>query len=74
MAALGRCRDVLFDRQMSEEGFDFALAHLERMPLAMEHDETLDPLEISVLGADAVVQHPNHQSNAIEQPRPAIGE
>ena len=31
---LGRGRDVPFDRQMSEEGFDLAFAHLERMPLA----------------------------------------
>ena len=41
---------------MSEEGFDFTLAHLQRMPLAMEDDESLDPLDIGILGADAVMQ------------------
>jgi hypothetical protein len=35
----GRGGDASFDRQMSEEGSDVALAHLRRMPLSMEYDE-----------------------------------
>jgi len=73
LLVLDRCRDVRFDRRMSEEGFDFAFTHLERLPLAMQHDETLDSMDISVLGEEAVVQHPNRRLHAIEQPRPAIG-
>jgi hypothetical protein len=71
--ALGRGGDVFFDRQMSEEAFDFALAHLQRMPLAMEYDEPLDLLNINILGLDAVMQHPRGLPHAIEPLRPAIG-
>jgi hypothetical protein len=44
------------------------------MLLAMKHDESLDPLDLGILGADAVMQHPNRFPNAIEHLRPAIGE
>ena len=38
----------------------------------MEHDESLDPLDIGILGADAVMQRPDRFADAIEQLRPAI--
>ena len=38
----------------------------------MEHDESFDPLDIGILGADAVMQSPNRSADAIEQLGPPI--
>ena len=64
---LGGGGQVLLDRQMGQEGDDFGLGHLEGMPLAMEQDESLRPVDVGVLGADAVMQSPGGLADLVQQ-------
>ena len=41
--------------QVGEKGFDFGGAHVVGMALVMEQDETCDPADVGLLGADGVV-------------------
>lgn len=41
--------------QMGEKCFHLGCPHLRGMPLLMEQDEAPDPIDVSLLGADAVV-------------------
>jgi hypothetical protein len=52
---------------MSEEGTDFRRSHVARMPLLMKKNVTLDPAEIRVLRAYAVMANANCITNLIEQ-------
>src|SRR3989442_1864705 len=52
---LGRGRDLLADGERREKGTDFRGAHLRRMPLPVEKDVALDPMDVRLLGAAAVV-------------------
>lgn len=52
---LGGGGDILFDRQMGEERFDFGRPHLVRVAFAMEQDKAPDPVHVGVFGADGVV-------------------
>jgi hypothetical protein len=70
---LGRGGDILIDCQMSQEGLDFASPHLQWMPLAMEHDESFGPVNIGILGTDAIMQQSSRLPYAIEQLGPRIG-
>jgi hypothetical protein len=67
---LGRGGDVPLHRQVGEERDDFRLAHLQRMPLAVDQEEWLDPEDISVLGADAIVPLPGRVTAPIEPSEP----
>jgi hypothetical protein len=39
------------------------------MPLAVEHDETANPERVRLLGAPAVMPHPDRRSHAIHETR-----
>jgi hypothetical protein len=69
---LGRGGDVPGDSQVREEVFDLAFAHLERMPLAVEEEEPLDPLDVGILGADPGMPRPERVPHALEQPGPTF--
>ena len=68
---LGRGGDAGMGREVREESVDLPLAHLGRMPLAVEQDEAADPGGVRLLGAEAVVAHPDRLAEAIEQTRSA---
>src|SRR5262245_16191973 len=56
-------------RQRREKPCDLLLAHLQGMALAMEQDIALDPADIRLLRPYAVVPHPDHLPNLVEQLR-----
>lgn len=59
--------DTALDREMAQEGGDLGFAHLGRMAFLVEEDEAPDPIEISLLGADAVALDAQVPAHAIEQ-------
>ena len=63
---LGRSGDILFDREMREEGADVLLAHFVRVAFAMKENVTANPIDVRLLGADGVMFHPQMPANAIE--------
>jgi hypothetical protein len=69
---LCRSGDAAVGRQMREEGVDLPLAHLRRMPLAVEEHEAPHPRGVGLLGSKAVVAHADRVAETVEQPRPAI--
>src|SRR5262249_5822268 len=54
---------------MVQEGDDLRLAHLQRMPLAVEQDESPDPVHVGLLGADAVMQAPGRGTDLVKESR-----
>jgi hypothetical protein len=64
---LGGRGDVSHYREISKEGSDLLLAHFVWMAFTMEENEAPDPINVSRLGADAVVLDPQMPTNAIEQ-------
>lgn len=54
---------------MVEERGDFGLAHLQRVALAVKVDKTLDPLDVGLLRARAVVPPPDGIAHLVEQAR-----
>ena len=48
-------------------GRDLALAHFPRMALSVEEDEALDPMHVSLFGADAQMAHPDSLSHALQE-------
>ena len=52
---LGGRSDLTLSRQMGQEGAHLFLAQVARMPLSMEADESLDPIAIGVLRAEAIM-------------------
>jgi hypothetical protein len=62
------------DRQRGEEAGHFRGAHLGRMALgAEEEDVALDPRDVGLLGAPAVVASAQGGANAVEEARPGRG-
>jgi hypothetical protein len=55
------------DRQMAQECHDFRLPHLPRMPPARESDEAADPMDVRLLGPNAVVAKPNHPPRLVDE-------
>ena len=53
---------------MRQECFNLELAHFAGVPLAVEEDEAADPVRVRLLGADAVVAHPDRVTHPIEEP------
>ena len=51
---------------MGEKGFDFRRAHLARMTLAVEENETFDPIDVGFFGADGVVLESDGVSYLVE--------
>jgi hypothetical protein len=70
---LGAGRHVAFHGQMAEKGLDFRAAHLARMPLIVEENESLDPIDVGSLGPYRVMQQPHLGTNLIEQFRGLSG-
>ena len=52
---------------MSQKFGDFLFAHFSRMPFAMVDDEPLNPVDVSLLGADAVVLSADGVVNAVKE-------
>jgi hypothetical protein len=53
---LGGGCDIEITRQMSEKVRNFLFGHFSRMPLAVVDDKPLNPVDISLLGADGVMR------------------
>lgn len=65
---LGGGGDVALDGEVVEIGDDFGLAHLFGVALAVEEDEPLGPVEVGLLGADAIVAAAEDVAHLAEQP------
>jgi hypothetical protein len=59
--------DFVAHREGRQERADFGSAHLRRVPLAVEEDEPLDPMDVHLLGATAVVAGPDRVAYTIQQ-------
>ncbi len=55
------------NRQVGEELVDFGRPHLPRVPFVMEENETADPLDVALFGAQAVVAYLKGSPHAVEQ-------
>jgi hypothetical protein len=64
---LGGGRNVPVNGQMREKGVDLGGAHLQRVTFVVEEDEALDPIDVGVLGADAVVTNAAGLADPVEQ-------
>jgi hypothetical protein len=58
--------DMFFDGQTGQKGGNFPFAHVVRVALLMEENETPNPVDIGLLGAQAVMFHPQMPANAIQ--------
>ena len=52
---------------MVEEGDELGLAHVGRMPLPVEEDEPPGPLDLAILGADAVMQATDRHPRPVQE-------
>jgi hypothetical protein len=52
---LGRGTDTADDGQVGQEGVDLGRPHLQGVAFVVEQNEPLDPGDVSLLGAEAVV-------------------
>jgi hypothetical protein len=51
---------------MSKKLLDFTRTHVFGMTFVMKQNETLDPIDLSLFGADAVMFETNFVANLIE--------
>ena len=68
---LRRGRDVALRREMIEKRRHLRFAHRFRVALAVEKDETLDPVHVGIFRAPAVVTPPDRLVHPVEQARAA---
>jgi hypothetical protein len=61
------CGDFAADGEVAEEGAEVIGAQLARVAFAVEEDVATDPLQIRLLGSDAVVLDPDDVAHPIEQ-------
>ena len=66
---LRRSGDLRVDSQVSEERFEVRTRQIRRMAIAMKADEVFDPVDIRLLGAEAVVLEADPVADLVEQPR-----
>ena len=66
---LRRSGNAAVDRQMSQKAFDFGRLHLPGVAFAVKEDKAADPLDVSVLGADAVMLEPDAIPHLVQQTR-----
>jgi len=59
--------DIAIDREMAKESSDFVFAHVRRVTLFVEKDEAADPVNVGLLGADAVTLDPQMPADAVEK-------
>jgi len=52
---------------MAEEGADFFFSHLVWMTFVVEENEAADPIDIGLLGSDAVAFNAQMPTDAVEQ-------
>ncbi len=71
---LRRGRDLPLHRQLSEELRNLVLPHLRRVTFAMEEDKTADPIQLRLLGSDAVAAGAQQLPYLLEQFRLALGD
>jgi hypothetical protein len=64
---LGGGRNVGINGEMSEECGDLWLAHLVGVAFSVEEDEAANPIDVGLLGADAVMLDPQVPADAIEE-------
>ena len=64
---LRRRGDMARDREIGEKRLDFRRAHRRRMALAVKMDVASNPVDIRLLGADAVMLQPDPMANLVEQ-------
>ena len=71
---LRRCRNLPRHRKMGQELADLGRPHVPRVALAKMPDKSFNPIQISLLGTQAVVQKPYAAANLFQQPgcRPRI--
>lgn len=65
---LGRRCHIALYRQMRHKRDHLRLAHLCGMPFAVEEDKASNPIDIALLGPDAVVFAPQHTAHQIQEP------
>jgi hypothetical protein len=70
---LGGGGDAPLNGKMAQESGDFFFAHLSRMPFLVEEDVAPDPIQVGLLGADAVTFDPQMPADAVEQLRAGRG-
>jgi hypothetical protein len=66
---LGRLRDARFGGQMSQESFDVDRRKSRWMAIARKPDVAFDPVDVRLLGAQAVVLEADAIPNPVEQAR-----
>lgn len=64
---MGAGRDVLDDRQMREESFDFRRAHGFRVAFVVKEDELPDPADVRFFGTFGVMEEADLLPDAIEE-------
>jgi hypothetical protein len=70
---LGRSRDMLLRCEMGQEIRNLCLTQIARMTFAVEENETADPIEVSLLGTQAVAARPHESAHLLQQFRLAAG-
>ncbi len=70
---LGGSGDVSLDREIGEELRDFFFTHGVGVAFLVEKDVAANPIEVGLLGADAVMFHPQVPARAIEKLRSRRG-
>ena len=66
---LGGRRDVVVDREMGQKGRNLDFTHGLRMAMVMELNEAPYPVDIGLLGTDAVVTHAHGGAYTFEKRR-----
>ena len=64
---LRRSDNLLFDRQMVEEGLDLGLTHIDRVAFTVNEDETPVPGQVALFGAVGVVFPAQDEACVLEQ-------
>ena len=64
---LSRGGDLLLDRQVVEKLLNVLLIHLGRMAFVMKEDVALDPIDVGLLSANAVVLAANRLPDLIQK-------
>ncbi len=64
---LGGSSHVEIAREVSEKFRDFLLCHFRRMPFVVVNNEPLNPIDVSLLGANAIMLASNDVADQVEQ-------
>ena len=59
--------DAAVHGEMAQEGSDFLFAHVAGVTFLVEEDEAPDPVEVGLLGADAVALNAEVPANLVEE-------